>query len=303
MTAISNTDLLIRELGHAGRNSFVWEDDDRNAGRPVTLHTYRAHGHTPEHPVVIVQHGVLRNGDDYRDFWIDAADRYKLLVIAPTFSDAVWPGVDSYNNGRVFTPSGNPRTPAAWAYALVVRLAQTLRDAEIVSSDNTKGGVHLFGHSAGGQFVHRLASSQPLDGFSAIAVGNPGCYTLPTLDHVWPAGLAGVGLDEGHLKRLLAYPLTILAGDQDNDPAAPHLPADDFAMRQGAHRFARAQHYFDCGQREAARLGVPCHWRLQVVPGIGHDGAAMSAVCASLWFDGRLPDAATLAKLAGHQVA
>jgi len=303
MTAVTNVDLLIRELGHAGRNSFVWEDDDRNVGRPVTLHTYRAHGHTPAHPVVIVQHGVLRNGGDYRDFWIDAADKYKLLIIAPTYSDAVWPGVASYNNGNVFTPSGNPRTPAAWAYALVVRLAQTLREAEIVSSDNPTGGVHLFGHSAGGQFVHRLASSQPLAGFDAIAVGNPGCYTLPTFAHPWPAGLAGVGLDADHLVRLLAYPLLILAGDRDNDPNAEHLPVDDFAMQQGAHRFARAQHYFDCGQREAAQLGVACNWRLQVVPGIGHDGAAMSAVCASLWFDGRLPDAATMAALAGRQVA
>jgi len=299
MTPPNNTDLLIRELGHAGRNTFTWEDDDRNAGRPVTLHTYRAHGHTSAHPVVIVQHGVLRNGGDYRDFWVDAADKYKLLVIAPTFTDAVWPGVDSYNNGNVYTPSGNPRTPAAWAYALVARLVQTLRDAEII----TTGGVHLFGHSAGGQFVHRLASSQPVDTFDAIAIGNPGCYTLPTLAQTWPAGLAGVGLDDGHLRRLLAYPLTILAGEADNDPNALHLPVDDFAMRQGAHRYARAQHYFDAGQREAARLGITCRWRFVSVPGIGHDGAAMSAVCASLWFDGRLPDAATLAALAGRQVA
>ncbi|MFQ6711648.1 alpha/beta hydrolase, partial [Bordetella pertussis] len=40
-----------------------------------------------------------------------------------------------------------------------------------------------------------------------------------------------------------------------------------------------------------------------VVPGIGHDGQAMSQVCASLWFDGRMPDAAELARLAGSQSA
>jgi len=299
MKTVNNVALLSRELGHAGRNHFNWEDDDRNVGRPVTLHTYRAHGHTPAHPAVIVQHGVLRNGADYRDFWIDAADRYQLLIVAPTFSDTVWPGAASYNNGNVWTASGNPRHPAAWAYALVVRLAHTLREAELV----TTGGIHLFGHSAGGQFVHRLASSQPLEPFAAIAVGNPGCYTLPTLTQTWPAGLAGVGLDDSHLQRLLTYPLMILAGDQDNDPHAEHLPVDDFAMQQGAHRFARAQHYLAAGQREAQARGLECPWRLQVVPGIGHDGAAMSAVCASLWFEGSLPDAATLATLAGRAVA
>ena len=48
---------------------------------------------------------------------------------------------------------------------------------------------------------------------------------------------------------------------------------------------------------------MPFGWTLQVVPGIGHDGRAMSAVCASLWFDGKMPDAAELARLAGQQVA
>ncbi len=48
---------------------------------------------------------------------------------------------------------------------------------------------------------------------------------------------------------------------------------------------------------------MPFGWKLQVVPGIGHDGRAMSAVCASLWFDGKMPDDAELARLAGQQVA
>jgi hypothetical protein len=37
------------------------------------LHCYRAAGFTPDSPVVLVQHGMLRNGDEYRDFWIPAA--------------------------------------------------------------------------------------------------------------------------------------------------------------------------------------------------------------------------------------
>ncbi len=74
-------------------------------------------------------------------------------------------------------------------------------------------------------------------------------------------------------------------------------------MRQGPHRYARAQNYFEFGRKEAERRGVPFGWKLQVVPGIGHDGRAMSAVCASLWFDGKMPDDAELARLAGQQVA
>ncbi|MDQ8032891.1 MAG: alpha/beta hydrolase [Bordetella sp.] len=296
---LTNAERIAIELGHAGRNSFPYIDEDRNADRPFTLNTYRPYGYQPEDPVVIVQHGVLRNGDEYRDFWIPAADKHRLLIVALTFSDEIWPGVESYNNGRVFTPSGNPRHIDGWTYALVARVLADLRASEV----SLAKPVYLFGHSAGGQFVHRLMSSQSHEPFAAVTAGNPGWYTLPTLDLRYPEGMGGVGLTDAHVERLLAYPMTILAGDQDTATDDPNLPSQPEALRQGPHRYARAQFYFDAGKREAERRGVPFNWTLQTVPGIGHDGRAMSAVAASLWFDGGMPDAATLARLAGDQVA
>ena len=295
---LTNVDRIAIELGHAGRNAIPYIDDDRNADRPFKLQTYRPYGYTPDRPVVIVQHGV-RNGDEYRDFWVPAADKHKLLIVALTFSNEIWPGVESYNNGRVFSAGGNPRHIDGWTYALVGSVVRDLIAAEITDGQN----VYLFGHSAGGQFVHRLMSSQSHAPFKAVAAGNPGWYTLPTFDHPFPEGMAGVGLTEDHLVKLLAYPMTILAGDQDIATDDPNLPSEPAAMRQGPHRFARAQNYFEAGRKEAERRGVPFNWTLQVVPGIGHDGRAMSAVCASLWFDGRMPDDAELARLAGQQVA
>ena len=47
---------------------------------------------------------------------------------------------------------------------------------------------------------------------------------------------------------------------------------------------------------------MPCHWRLETAPGIGHDGHAMSQVCAALWFEGQVPDAARMAALAGKSL-
>ena len=295
----NNVERLILELNHAGRNAMAYLDEDRNSDRPFTLQTYRPYGYTPDRPVVIVQHGVLRNGDDYRDFWIPAADKHKVLIVAPTFSNEIWPGVESYNNGRVFTPGGNVRPVAGWTYVLPQRIFADLREAEITTTDQ----AYLFGHSAGGQFVHRLMSSQSHEPFKAVTAGNPGWYTLPTFDHPYPEGLDGVGLTEDHLLRLLAYPLTLLAGDQDIVTKDPNLPSEPAALRQGPHRYARAQHYFEAGRREAERRGVPFNWKLISVPGIGHDGKAMSAVCASLWFDGGMPDDATMAALAGKTVA
>jgi hypothetical protein len=274
-------------------------DEDRNSDRPFTLNTYRPYRYTPDRPVVFVQHGVLRNGDDYRDFWIPAADKHNVLIVAPTFSNEIWPGTESYNNGRVFTPSGNVRPVDGWTYVLVERVFNDLRAAGIVEQEQ----AYLFGHSAGGQFVHRLMSSQSHKPFKAVTIGNPGWYTLPTFDHPYPEGLDGVGLTQDNLVRLLGYPMTILAGDQDIATDDPNLPSEPAAKRQGPHRYARAHNYFEAGKREAARLGVPFNWTLRSVPGIGHDGKAMSAVCASLWFEGRMPDDEEMKRLAGKSAA
>ena len=210
---------------------------------------------------MIVQHGVLRNGDEYRDFWVPAADKHKLLIVALTFSNEIWPGVESYNNGRVFSAGGNPRHIDGWTYALVGSVVRDLIAAEITDGQN----VYLFGHSAGGQFVHRLMSSQSHAPSAAVAAGNPGWYTLPTFDHPFPEGMAGVGLTEDHLVKLLAYPMTILAGDQDIATDDPNLPRNRPPCAR-PHRFARAQNYFEAGRKEAERRGVPFNWTLQSCP-------------------------------------
>lgn len=300
LSETSNAFRIDSELRHSGRNAITYIDEEHNADRPVMLHTYRSEAYSPQQPVVIVQHGMLRNGDEYRDFWIPAADKHKLLIVAPTFSDEAWPDVDHYNNGSVFSSvDGKPRVGDGWAYAIVGRIVNCLRTTGVIGDNK----VYLFGHSAGGQFVHRLMSSQPHEPFQAVTPANAGWYTLPTFDHDFPEGMGGVGLTEQNLVHLFSYPMMILAGDQDVVTDDPNLPAGAAALSQGPHRYARAHYYFETGKREAKRLGVPFNWSLQTVPGIGHDGRAMSAACASLWFENRLPSDKELAALAGNHVA
>lgn len=256
---------------------------------------------------MLVQHGVMRNGDDYRDFWIPAADEHGLVIIAPAFSDAQWPDVVSYNNGNLLATTDRaaladtaPITaPETWSYTVITRLVDDLKAAGVL----TDQPLYLFGHSAGGQFVHRLLSVLTPGVFTQVAAGNPGWYTLPLLDLPFPEGLGATPADADSLARLFASPLTILAGDQDTETNDPHLPSEPAALRQGPHRYARALHYFATAQAEAARRGLPFRWQLHTVEGIGHDGEAMSAVCAHLWFHQRMPSAAQLAALAGRRTA
>ena len=282
-----------------GRFSMPWRAGDGALYLPIVLNCYRPQGVAAAAPVVLVQHGVLRNGDDYRDFWIPAADRHGLQIMAPTFGNEHWPGVENYNNGGVWSEDADLRDRAYWSYQAVAALAQQLRDTGIVSGQP----LYLFGHSAGGQFVHRLVSTLGAGGFAGVVAGNPGWYTLPDTTLTFPEGFSGIGLATDALQRLLATPLVILAGDQDTDTSDPNLPSEPAALRQGPHRFARARHYFAAGQAAAAQLDMPLAWQLHEVAGIGHDGEAMSHVCAHWWFEGCMPDTTWLAQWAGRTTA
>lgn len=259
--------------------------DPFHPDRPLSVNFYRPEAHGPEDPVVIVQHGMLRNGDEYRDFWIPAAEKHRLLIVAPTFSNEGFPKAEGYNNGLVLGADGSLQPYGSWIYSVLGRVFEALRNGGVTRRLQAR----LFGHSAGGQFSHRLLATQDHAPFESVIAANPGWYTLPTRDRDFPEGLGGIGLDENRLARWLAYPMHIFAGDQDISMDDPNLPAQQEALKQGPTRYARAHFVYDFARREAERLGLPFGWQLVRVAGVGHDGAAMSRAAAAYWFEGRIP--------------
>lgn len=270
---------LTGALSATGRISIPYRDPF-SAERPLALECYRPASHTSDSPVVIVQHGQSRNGREYCDAWIPTADEAGLLAIAITFPKDGWPDALTYNNGHVLDAEGAVRPRDAWSQAIPGRLFALLREAGVTRRDK----FYLWGHSAGGQFVHRLLATQRHETLAAVGAANPGWYTLPTLKLPYPDGYGGIGLTQDDLTRLLGYPLIIFAGDRDIDGTSENFPKHESAMAQGPHRFARAHVFLARGRQEAAELGVPCNWQLVTVPGIGHQGMRMAAYAAKYWF-------------------
>src|SRR5262249_42886123 len=279
-TDVARTDLA-GALARSGRASIPYIDPS-SPDRPLVLECFRPQRHDPDKPVVIVQHGASRNGAEYCEAWVPVAERHGFLIVAITFSKEAWPDAVTYNNGHVLAEDGTLRPREYWSQAIPGRVFALLREAGVTRRDKT----YLWGHSAGGQFVHRLVATQPPRIFWAVGAANSGWYTLPTLDLPYPDGLGGIGLTREDVVGLLGYPLVIFSGDQDIDGAAENFPKHEAAMTQGANRFMRAQFYIARGQAEAARLGVPCRWSRVVVPSVAHEGLRRSASRGGYWFGG-----------------
>jgi hypothetical protein len=270
---------LAKALSATGRLSIPYRDPF-SPERPLILECYRPASHTTDTPVVIVQHGQSRNGRDYCDAWVPIADKAGLLVVAITFPAEGWPDALTYNNGHVLDAEGAVRPRENWSQAIPGRVFGLLRDGGVTR----RPGFYLWGHSAGGQFVHRLLATQPHGILEAVGAANSGWYTLPTLDLPYPEGYGRIGLTLDDIKRLLTYPLVIFAGDRDINSSDANLPRNDAAMAQGPHRFARAHFFVKRAQEEATRLGIVCNWRGLVVPSVAHEGMRMADFAARYWF-------------------
>ncbi|MBV9252339.1 MAG: alpha/beta hydrolase, partial [Acetobacteraceae bacterium] len=229
-------------------------------------------------PVVLVHHGVGRNGKDYRNYWLDLVDEASVLAISIEFPEAYFPEYLMYNFGNLHTKEGRANPREQWTYGIDERLFDALRVEGITACDR----YGLFGHSAGGQFVHRMVSFGYREHVAIAISANAGTYAMPDLMTAWPFGLGDVGLDQAALRSLLEFPLIVMAGTLDTETAGKFFPKGPRSMLQGAHRYERAHNYVRAAHAAAAALGIACKWAIVDVPDVGHDGAGMTRSAAPI---------------------
>jgi poly(3-hydroxybutyrate) depolymerase len=246
--------------------------DPRDAGREIAVHLHRPATFNAESHILMVMHGRGRNADDYRDYFVPESDRRGFLVVAPEFSAAQYPHPQAYNYANMRDGDEAMLPRGQWLFPVLEAVFRDVRSR--VGSRRER--FFLFGHSAGGQLVHRLATFGWLDSIERAIAANSGSYTMPTLAERFPFGLDGTSITDDELRAVFARPLTIQLGDADVDVNDEHLPREPGAMAQGPHRFARGHRYFDVAQREAQRLGVRLAWRLAIAPGVAHSGQNMA---------------------------
>lgn len=243
-----------------------------NGGEPITLFTYKPPTYQ-EGPLLVVFHGVQRNAEDYRNFAITMAERFRAIVVVPLFDTARFPTA-RYQRGGLVGAEGKAQPPELWTYAIVPKIVAHVRGLE----EKPALPYYLIGHSAGGQFLVRLAAYMPGEAVRIVAA-NAGSHLFPTRDQEFGYGFGGLPPElssDEVMRRYLAAPLTLFQGTGDV------LPSNNFdqsaaGMKQGPHRLARGRAVFEFARRLAAQRGWAFNWRKVETPDIGHQAAFMFA--------------------------
>ncbi len=235
-------------------------------GITLSVFTYRPGGCVPR-GVLLVFHGNSRNADDYRDHARPFADRSCLSVYAPRFDRERFRSWRYHRGGVIRRNVVQP--PDEWTVSIIQDLAQWA----LAREGGTDQALYLFGHSAGGQFLSRVAAYAPPTGARRFVVANPSSHVWPEQGELIPYGFGWFPQAAHALKRYLNLPLTIYLGSDDTGSRLLSRKAP--AVRQGANRLERGRNAFNAGRALARQEGWKFNWKMVIASGVGHSARRM----------------------------
>ncbi len=272
--------------------------------KSIEVHYHMPTNFESDSKVLLVVPGAGRNADSYRDSWIDVSEEFNVLVLSLMYKESDY-DYGAYHLGNLMT---NLNLSSSVEYAENsnnVFLNEDKFSAEVNTDrkqwifndfdrifklvvnklETSQKEYDVFGHSAGGQILHRFAIFQPSSGANRIIAANSGSYTLPDDSIGLPFGIKNAKLSQKELKASFQKNLTLLVGELDNEHEKGGLllrsPTVD---KQGLNRLARGTYFFNQSRRIAEGLNYEFNWKLKIVPGVGHNQKEMAKAAADLLY-------------------
>ncbi|MBC7623184.1 MAG: hypothetical protein H7232_07355 [Aeromicrobium sp.] len=248
------------------------------AGAAITVFMQQPAVIDPKTEIVFALHGMSRGADATFSAWKESGGSRNLIIVVPLFSESDYPS-GKFAEGNTTGKSLVPNSITLWTFNIIEELFDHIRKI----TGATTSGYILYGHSAGGQFTHRMVMMMPQGiRMTQAYAANSGWYLMPEATANYPYGLTGAPANA--MTSCLGYsrPMTVLLGVADTDSNHYQLRRTTEAMRQGSNRFERGRTFFAVAQRDAAARGCTFNWRLHTVPGAAHEQAKMAAATVLL---------------------
>jgi len=289
-------DILTKNIAvETGSGSFVIEDSKKANRRAITVFYHKPESFSPQSKILMVIPGAGRNGDSYRDAWIEESEKYSVLIVSLKYPENYYPFEDYHLGGII----SNPNLLESAAYATdsnnvtldenafhfdVNADKQTwifddfdrVFDLVVNATDSEQSTYDIFGHSAGGQILHRFALFYPENKANHIIAANSGFYTMPDTSTSLPFGLKESSTTQKDLKASFKNKLIIYLGAQDNESETRGTLLRSYtADKQGFGRLSRGIHFYTFSESLAKKLDTPFNWSVKTVPNSGHNHRKM----------------------------
>lgn len=211
-------------------------------------------------PVMVTVHGLSRNARAQVRQFAPLAERYGVVVIAPSFSVTRFPAYQRLG----------------LRHARLCSRPDEALDAVIDQVGELTGActqsLRLFGYSGGGQFVHRYAMFHP-ERVQSVSMGAPGWYTFPDPGCAFPRGLGapkGLSASWELSAQLFEVPMAVFVGALDTQRDRTLKTSAVIDAQQGANRVERGRRWVQAMQAGAREQGHGTRYEFQTLNGCGH---------------------------------
>lgn len=303
--AFSEDKTLLPKL-KKGSGSYTFKPGLEDYKASIDIFYYVPKGFGEDTSVIIVVPGAGRNAGDYRDSWIKNAEKYNLLVLSPSYPKKYFDFAAYHLGGMVNQLElKNPKVEtidgriskyrmndeditfsfvndnSRWIFEDFDRIFSSVKP--IIGAKQTT--YDLFGHSAGGQILHRYAIFKKSSKANRIVAANSGFYTLPDETTQYPFGTLGTSVSGLDINESFSNHLIILLGESDNANEKRgtmlHTPASD---RQGLGRYERGTYFYRNSEKLAQSAKAVFNWKIKTVANVGHDYRKMGEAAAELLY-------------------
>ena len=270
---------------NAGANQFVFTYSGLPQ-KPINVFYNIPSGNRTNMPIVLLFHGDERNAKEYRDIWITASNQYGFMVFAPEFTTADFPGGSSYIIGNVYQDGNYPtaqtlNNESIWTFSMIEPLFDYIK----ANSGSAALSYDMFGHSGGGQFVHRFVLLKPNARYNRAVAANSGWYTVPDGVASFPYGIMNCPITAISPNNYFSRKLYVTVGALDNNGSDPSLRHNTASDLQGLNRLNRANYFFSKSQTYANSVQATFNWQFHKVANSGHDAILMSNDAVNLLFN------------------
>jgi len=250
-------------------------------GPPIDIINYIPPNAGPHTPLLIVIPGASRDAQRFHGSWLDLAKKHHFSVLTIGAGKEYFPDEYSYNAGNVIDEKGNSIDKSKWLFSAIELIFKDFKKRHGFDIKN----FNLFGHSAGGGFVHRYLLFNPSAPVNRAVAANPAFVTLPNYEIKYPFGLKNIPLKNLNIESWLSQSMAIVLGSNDIGPRTKLLSNGPMAKAQGPNCLTRGKLLFEKGTLEAKKEKFLINWELIIVPGVGHDNYNIAPTACKYLFD------------------